>query len=163
MHALVVVALLAVAPPAKKITIDVVDADVVNVLRLFADVSGKNFVVDDEVKGKVTLKLKNVPWDQALRVVLDTKDLGMTRDGDIVRIAPKAELDAEEQARLDAWAARQDRGPLVTRIIVVNHARAAELLPHVQALLSKRGTATFDPRTNTIIVRDVASSRALSN
>lgn len=158
---LAVVALIAVAPP-KNITIDVMDADVVNVLRLFADVSGKNFVIDDEVKGKVTLKLKNVPWDRALRVVLQTKDLGMKSEGNIVRIAPQAELDAEEQARLDGYAARQDKGPLVTRIIVVNNARAEELLPHVQKLLSKRGTASADPRTNTIVVRDVAGSGAFS-
>lgn len=148
--------------PVKKITIDVVDADIVNVLRLFADVSGKNFVVDEEVKGRVTIKLKNVPWDQALSVVLATKDLGMVRDGDIIRVAPRAELDSEEQARLDAYAARGDRGPLTTRIIVVNHARAEELLPHVHALLTKRGSATVDVRTNTIIVRDVAGSPALA-
>jgi type IV pilus assembly protein PilQ len=155
-----VLALLIAAAPAQKITIDVMDADIVNVLRLFADVSGKNFVIDDDVKGKVTLKLKNVPWDQALHVVLQTKDLGMSTSGSIVRVAPQAQLDAEEQARLDRYAARSDKGPLVTRIIVVNNARAEELLPHVQLLLTKRGTATADPRTNTIIVHDVASSPA---
>jgi type IV pilus assembly protein PilQ len=133
----------------------------VNVLRLFADVSGKNFVVDDEVKGKVTLKLKNVPWEQALRVVCASKDLGVAHDGNIVRIAPQSELDAEEQARLDRGVAWVDKGPLVTRTIIVNNARASELLPHVQALLSKRGSASVDERTNVIIVRDVASSAAL--
>ncbi len=169
MHTLALAVVIALASPSvaptaplKKITIDVMDADVVNVLRLFADVSGKNFVVDDEVKGKVTLKLKNVAWEQALRVVCASKDLGMVTTGNIVRIAPQAELDAEEQARLDGYVARSEKGPLVTRMIIVNNARASELLPHVQTLLSKRGSATVDDRTNVIIVRDVASSPALT-
>ncbi len=169
MHALAIALALVVSAPTAapapgpgKITIDVMDADIVNVLRLFADVSGKNFVVDDDVKGKVTMKLKNVPWEQALKVVCQSKDLGMKKNGNIVRVAPQAELDAEELRRLDGYTAYAEKGPLVTRMILVNNARASELLPHVKSLLSKRGTASVDERTNTIIVRDVRSSAALS-
>ena len=147
----------------RKITLDMQDAEIGNVLRLLADVSGQNFVYGEEVKGKVTLKLKSVPWDQALEVVLKTKGLGMKKDGNVIRVAS---LDTLHQGELDALELREQRalkGPLTTRIIPVNYALAKEMAAHIKLLLSPRGTVAVDERTNTVIVRDVKGSPALSN
>lgn len=155
------VAASAEAAPPKKITIDMQDAEIGNVLRLLADVSGKNLVYGEEVKGKITLKLKNVPWTQALKVVLQTKGLGSETDGDVIRIAPQETLDREAIAALDLAAQRELKGPLTTRVIPVNYARAKELAEQVKPMLSPRGTVTVDERTNTLIIRDVRGSSAL--
>lgn len=139
----------------KKVTIDIQDADIVNVVRLIGDVSGKNVVVGEEVKGKVTVKLKNVPWDQALDVVLKTKDLGQETKGGIIRVVPQAKLDAEREARLKLQEEREKKLPTTVRLIPVNYAVAKELTPQVEKLLSARGKVTQDERTNVIIVEDI--------
>lgn len=139
----------------KKVTIDIQDADIVNVVRLIGDVSGKNVVVGEEVKGKVTVKLKNVPWDQALDVVLKTKDLGQETKGGIIRVVPQAKLDAEREARLKLQDEREKKLPTTVRLIPVNYAVAKELTPQVKELLSARGKVTQDERTNVIIVEDI--------
>lgn len=139
----------------KKITLDLMDADIVNVLRLLGDVSGKNVVVGDDVNGKVTIKLKNVPWDQALDVVLKTKGLDQEVRGGIIRVAPKAKLDAEREARLKLEEERRKKIPTTVRLIPVNYAVAQELTPQIKELLSERGRVTFDERTNVIIVEDI--------
>jgi type IV pilus assembly protein PilQ len=146
----------------KRITLDLYQADITNVIRLLGDVSGKNVVLGDDVKGTVTLKLKNVPWRDAMRIILKLKGLGMEEQGGIIRVAPQARLDAERQAWLDQQDDWQRKAPLKTKLIPVNYARAAELVPHIKALLSERGTVTHDERTNVIIVRDVVGSPALS-
>jgi type IV pilus assembly protein PilQ len=145
----------------RRITIDMQDAEIGNVLRLLADVSGKNLVYGEEVKGKITLKLKNVPWSQALKVVLQTKGLGAEHDGNVIRIATQDTLDKEEQTRLDVAAQRELKGPLFTRVIPVNYASAKEMAERIKPMLSPRGTLSVDERTNTIIVRDVRGSGAL--
>ncbi|MDP2342593.1 MAG: secretin and TonB N-terminal domain-containing protein [Deltaproteobacteria bacterium] len=145
----------------KKITIDVQQADVVNVVRLISDVSGLNIVVADDVKGKVTIKLKNIPWRQALDVILKSGGFGYVQEGDILWVAPQARIDAEEQASLDKGAAQELKGPLTTRIIPINYARAEEMIALVKPLLTARGTVTADARTNVLIIRDVRSSAAL--
>jgi type IV pilus assembly protein PilQ len=139
----------------KKITIDLQDADIVNVIRLIGDVSGKNVVVGEDVKGKVTLKLKNVPWDQALDVILKTKDLGQETRGGIIRVVPQAKLDAEREARLKLQEEREKKLPTTVRLIPVNYAVAKEMEKQVGALLSPRGKVTTDERTNVIIVEDI--------
>lgn len=139
----------------RRITIDLQEADIINVLRLLGDVSGDNIVVGEDVKGKVTIKLKNVPWDQALDVILRTKQLGQERRSGIIRIAPQARLDEERSARLKIQEEVRDRQPTSVRLIPVNYAVASELVPQIKELLSKRGRATFDERTNVIIVDDV--------
>ncbi len=140
----------------KRINLDVQNADIRNVVRLIGDTSGQNFVIGDDVKGRVTIKLRNVPWDEALDVILATKDLGKTQHGDnIIRIAPRTVLEEERARRLDRADECQEKGPLTTRLIPVNYGRAADMAPLVKATLTKRGTVTFDERTNTLIVRDV--------
>lgn len=141
--------------PRTRITLEVQRADVHDVLRLLCDDAGINLVLDDRVQGQVTLQLRQVRWDQALAVVLQSKGLGSVWDGAILRVAPQAVLQAErEQAARgeDLW---WQTAPLKTWILPVNHARAEELLPHVQATLSPRGNASVDQRTNVIIVHDV--------
>src|ERR1043166_8489217 len=132
----------------KKITMDLQDADIANVIRLIGDVSGKNVVFGDDVKGKVTLKLKNVPWDQALDTVLRTHGYARDTHGDIIFVAPEAVLDAEEARKLELQAKRELSGPLTTRIIPCNYSPAKEMADKVKAMLSPRGTVTVDERTN---------------
>ncbi|MBI1946335.1 MAG: secretin and TonB N-terminal domain-containing protein [Deltaproteobacteria bacterium] len=146
----------------RKITVDLQNAEIGNVLRLLADVSGNNFVYGEEVKGKVTLKLRDVPWDQALDVVLKTKGLGMRKNGNVIRVATLDALHQEELAALELAVQRDLKGPLTTRIIPVNYAPAKELAAHLKLLLTPRGTVSVDERTNTIIVHDVKGSPALS-
>jgi type IV pilus assembly protein PilQ len=148
--------------PRPTLTLDVQDAEIDNVIRLLADVGGVNVVFGAEVQGKVTVKLKQVRWDTALRVVLQSKDLGMVRDGNVLRVAPQADLDAEALAALERSAAQQTRGPLTTRVVPVNNASAKELAAIVKAMLSPRGSVSVDERTNTLIIRDVRGSGALA-
>ena len=100
----------------KRITIDLLDAEIRNVLRFLSDVSGKNIVVAEGVSGSVTLKLKNVPWDQALAVILKVKGLGMEQRGSIIRVATLAQLQAEE----GRGGERQAAG----RIAAINHGQS---------------------------------------
>jgi type II secretory pathway component HofQ len=149
---------LAAAPtarPARTITIDVKDADIGNVLRLIAETGDLNLVVGDDVTGKVTLHLRQVAWDQALVVVLKLKGLGSERYGNVLRIAPVEKLLAEREAQVRQAELAEKAAPLHTWIIPVNYARAADLLPQVQATLSPRGRASVDERTNVIIVEDI--------
>ena len=139
----------------RRITLDVMDADIVNVLRLFGDISRRNIVVAENVQGKVTIKLKNVPWDQALNVILRTKQLGKETRGGIIRIALQSDLDAERKARLELAESQVKQAPTSVKLIPVNYAVARELKTQVEQLLSERGKAAFDERTNVIIVEDI--------
>lgn len=143
----------------KAITIDVVDADIRNVLRLFSDLAKINIVIDESVTGTVTVKLRNVPWDKALRVILRTKGLGIERTGNIMRVAPQATLDAQQGARLDRYARCMQSAPLRTRMIPVNYGSAESMAKVVSSTLTERGTVAIDERTNTLIVRDVNCRR----
>jgi type IV pilus assembly protein PilQ len=141
---------------SKRISIDVVRADIHDVLRMLSEVGKLNVVVSDEVQGKVTLKLRDVPWRQALDTVLASNKLGYEQRGNILRVAPLRQLTEEAEARVKLKQAREVAAPLQTYFIPVSYARAADLLPQVQAQLSPRGTASVDARTNTLIVTDVA-------
>lgn len=139
----------------RRITIDLKDADVLNVLRLIAEVSRLNIIASEDVKGSITIKLRNVPWDQALDIILKVKALGQEKNGNIIRVAPAAVLRAEKEARDQERAKRVELDPTVVKLLPVNYASAQEMLPQVTALLSGRGKATVDQRTNVIIVEDV--------
>ena len=129
--------------------------DLHNVLRMLADLGHLNLVVDDEVQGKVTLRLRNVPWRQALDTVLASKGLGRELQGNVMRVAPLAKLKDEAALRVELKQAREAEAPLRTYFIPVNYARASDLVPHVKALLSPRGSVSVDARTNTLIITDV--------
>jgi type IV pilus assembly protein PilQ len=139
----------------RRITLDFHDIEIRNLLRLIADVSKKNVVVADNVAGKVTVSLRNVPWDQALELVLRAKGLGQERMGNVIRVAPLEDIAKEAAARADAEKARLPLVPLKTRLIGVNFARAGDVSARMKEVLSDRGTFSVDERTNTIIVRDV--------
>ncbi len=130
-------------------------------LQLLADTSGQNIVVSDSVKGRVTLRLQNVPWDQALDIVLKTKGLDMRRKDNVILVAPQAELASQEKAELEAMKDIQELAPLRTEFLTVNYAKASEIARLVKSsgggsLLSERGNVTVDERTNTLLVQDTA-------
>jgi type IV pilus assembly protein PilQ len=143
----------------ERLTLNFQDIDVRPVLQLLADTSGQNIVVSDSVKGRVTLRLQNVPWDQALDIVLRTKGLDMRRKNNVIIVAPQAELAAQEKAELAAQKDIQDLAPLRTEFLQVNYAKATEIARLVKSggggsLLSARGSVTVDERTNTMLVQD---------
>jgi type IV pilus assembly protein PilQ len=147
------------ARPVRTIDIDLVNAEITNVLRLFAEVSGLNFVVGDEVRGKVTVRLRRVPWLTALSAILKTKGLGMIREGNIVRVASRRSLAEEREALLAERESRLRSGPLRTFFLRPSYSDARRLVPLVRGMLSKRGTVLVDQRTNTLIIRDVVDAR----
>ena len=142
----------------KKITLDFKDADIDNILRLFAEVSDLNIITTEDVKGTVTVRLVDVPWDQAFDIILQSKNLGVERIGNVWRIAPLERMRAERKLRAEAAQATEEVEPLVTELIEVNYSTAEELAPKVKGLLSSRGSVTVDERTNTLIVKDIQSN-----
>jgi type IV pilus assembly protein PilQ len=145
----------------ERLTLNFQDIDVRAVLQLLADTSGQNIVVSDSVKGRVTLRLQNVPWDQALDLVLKTKGLDQRRKDNVIMVAPQAEIAAREKAELAAQKDIQDLAPLRTEFLTVNYAKASEIARLVRSagggsLLSARGNVTVDDRTNTLLVQDTA-------
>jgi type IV pilus assembly protein PilQ len=140
----------------RRISLDFKDADIQNVLRIIAEVSKLNIVTSDEVKGKITIRLVNVPWDQALDIVLETKALGAKLEGNILRIAPLAKLRTEEREKLQSIKSREDLEELVIETISVNFADVKELERQVQEVMSDRGKVKVDERTNTLIIKDTA-------
>ena len=138
-----------------RITLNFYKADIHDILRLIAQVSNLNIVTSDSVKGKITLYLKNVPWDQALDIILQTKGLGKQRVGNVIRIARLSELENEFKEKLAAKQNEEKLEKRVTAYIPINYTTAANLSVKVKSILSRRGTVTVDERTNTLIVKDV--------
>jgi type IV pilus assembly protein PilQ len=138
-----------------RISVDFKDADVVDIVRLFAEVGGFQVVVDPGVSCKLTLKLNEVRWTSALDVALKSCGLGRDEENDIVRVAPLARLTAETLAQRKLDEERSLSGPLQMRTYRLSYSRAAELAPIIKKFLSPRGEVIFDSRTNTLIVMDV--------
>ena len=141
----------------RRISLDFKDVDIRDVLRLIADVSDLNIIAGDEVAGNVTIRLVDVPWDQALDVILLTKGLGFVRVGNVLRIAPGDTLKSEEEARLQERRAKEKLEDLVVKLQPVNYANVKEVAKLVKRLLTPRGTVDTDERTNTVIIKDIAS------
>lgn len=167
----------------KKISLDFQDIEVRRVLQLLADFTGINMVAADTVQGNITLRLKDVPWDQALDIILKTKNLDKRRNGNVIWIAPVAELIKAEEEEAKAIAQSVKLAPLQTEYIQLNYAKAADieklitdgknasnsrggtnsgsgtdpLGDSVGSLLSPRGTVSVDPRTNTLIINDTSA------
>ncbi len=139
----------------QRISLDFKDADIHNVLRIIAEVSNLNIITSDEVKGKITLRLINVPWDQALDIILQTKGLGAKLEGNVLRIAPLAKLRAEEREALQSIKSKEALEELVIETIPVNFADVKELEDQIKEVLSDRGKVKVDSRTNTLIVKDI--------
>ena len=132
------------------------------VLQLLADFTGMNLVVSDTVGGNITLRLKNVPWDQALDIILTTKGLGMRKQGNVMLVAPAEEIAAREKQQLEAEQQIKELAPLRSESIQVNYAKASEvatlLKSEENSLISERGSVTIDGRTNKLLVRDTAEN-----
>ena len=139
----------------KRISLDFQDAEISSVLRLIADVSGLNMVVGENVKAKVTLKLLNVPWDQALELILKLNQLGQLREGNIIWIDTLVNIAKQQDEILKARDATIKTQPLVTRIVYLNYADAVRTLDIAKSSLSPRGEIKTDVRTNALVVRDI--------
>ncbi len=137
------------------ISLDFHQADMSNILRLIAEVSGLNVIAGDAVRGKITIRLRDVPWDQALDIILMTQGLGFYRMGDVLRIAPADVLRREEEARLQERRAKEKLEDLVVRLVPVNYASVGEVRGLVRDVLTARGTVMVDTRTNTLILKDI--------
>ena len=139
-------------------TLDFQGADLRTVLRTFADISGLNIVIDQSVQGAVDVSLHEVPWDQALDIILRDHKLGYSVEGTIVRIAPLTVLSDEEGQRRKLAEERALSGDLEVLTRPLSYAKASELTPLLtRTALSLRGDIQIDARTNTIIIRDLAS------
>lgn len=132
------------------------------VLQLIADFTGLNLVASDTVTGSVTLRLRNVPWDQALDIILKSKGLAMRQAGNVMMVGPQQEIAAQERLELESLRQVEELAPLRTEFIQINYAKASDFANLIQtgetSLLSARGSVSIDERTNTLIVQDVASS-----
>ncbi|MEM1262411.1 MAG: type IV pilus secretin PilQ [Pseudomonadota bacterium] len=149
----------------ERVTLNFQDIETRAVLQLLAEISGQNIVVADTVQGNVTLRLNNVPWDQALDIVLTTKGLDMRANGNVIIVAPAEEIAAREKAELEALAQIRELEPLFSEFLQVNYAKAEDLAQLIQStnaatgsLLSERGSVAIDERTNTLLVRDTGEN-----
>ena len=173
----------------EKLSLNFQRISVRDALQVLADFTGLNFVISDSVSGNLTLRLKDVPWDQAMDIILESKSLGMRQKGNVVVIAPERELAAKEKAALEAKKSVRELAPLVSELVHINYAKAsdiAKLLKSVKAvesavsttspfqtvsyageqkiesnsLLSDRGQVTVDERTNSILIQDTPTKIA---
>ena len=148
----------------ERLTLNFQDIETRAVLQLLADASGQNIVVSDSVTGNVTLRLQNVPWDQALDIVLRTKGLDKRRQDNVIIVAPQAELAAREKAELAARKDVQELAPLRSEYLQVNYAKAQDMAALIKtqtnSLLSTRGSVAVDDRTNTLLLQDTADRLA---
>ncbi len=158
----------------ERLTLNFQDIETRAVLQLLADASGQNIVVSDTVSGSVTLRLQNVPWDQALDIVLRTKGLDKRQEGNVIIVAPSAELASREKADLAAKKDIQELEPLRTEYLQINYAKAADIANLLRgtptggggaatggsgmgnSVLSARGHVSVDDRTNTLLLQDTA-------
>ena len=157
----------------EKLSLNFQNIDVRSLLQVIADFTNFNIVTSDTVQGNLTLRLKDVPWEQALDIILQAKSLGMKRSGNVLQIAPKEELAAKEKAELEAQAAIRDLEPMRTQSFQLNYSKAADIATQLtssggsggggagatgaRGLLSARGSVIAEPRTNQIFVSDIPS------
>jgi len=146
----------------ERLSLNFQNIEVRAVLQLIADFTGLNLVATDTVTGSVTLRLKNVPWDQALDIILRSRGLGMRKTGNVMLVAPQAEIAARQKLELESMRQVEELAPLHTEFMQINYAKAIDLASLVQSgensLLSERGNISIDERTNTLIVQDVTTS-----
>ncbi len=142
----------------RRISIDMVDAQITDVLKLLAEVSDLNIIASEEVTGTITLRLKDVPWDQAFDLILKTKGLDKIHEGNVVRVAPVQRIREEREAALAAKKAAEKLEELRTEYIRINYDKAATLAEQIQNVLTNRGTVTVHEPTNTLIIKDISSA-----
>lgn len=144
----------------EKLSLNFQNIDVRSVLQVIADFTGFNIITSDTVTGNLTLRLKDVPWDQALDIIMDSKGLTQRKTGNVIWVAPAAEVAAKEKLRLEAGQQIEDLEPLTTEVFTLRYQKADALKTLIsedkQKILSKRGSAVVDVRTNTVFVQDTA-------
>lgn len=145
----------------ERLSLNFQDIQVRAVLQLLADFTGLNMVVSDTVQGNITLRLKNVPWDQAMDIILKSKGLSMRRNDNVIMVAPTQEIASREELELASQQKIEELAPLRSEFIQVNYAKASDLAALLKSpenrLLSERGQVTVDERTNTLLVQDTAA------
>jgi type IV pilus assembly protein PilQ len=145
----------------ERLSLNFQNVDVRSLLQVIADFTNLNIITSDSVQGSITLRLKDVPWDQALDIILQSKGLDMRKNGNVIVVAPREELATKEKLELEARSQIADLEPLRTENFVVNYQKAEDvkklLADGQQRLLSKRGSVVVDPRTNQLFVQDTAS------
>lgn len=148
----------------ERLSLNFQDIEIRAVLQIIADFTGMNMVTSDAVKGNVTLRLQNVPWDQALDIVLKSKGLGMRQMGNVIMVAPAEEIATREKQEFESQKQISELAPLYSDLIQVNYAKASDIAALLKAkensMLSERGNVTVDDRTNALLVRDTADKLA---
>ena len=151
----------------ERISLSFQSVDIRSLLQIIADVAGTNMVVSDSVKGDIAMRLQNVPWDQALDIILRTKGLGMRQEGNVMLVAPLSEIAQREKVELEAQKQHTELAPLRSELIQVNYAKANDLKALLEGggkdggnILSTRGKVTVDLRTNTLLVLDTRDKLA---
>jgi type IV pilus assembly protein PilQ len=141
----------------QKISLVFDNADIRSILQLIGDVSGLNILASSDVKGEITLRLIDVPWDQALELVLDTANLGKLQEGNVVRIMPVDKIREREMASFKVKKEEVDEGVLESRAFAISYSKVDDVKKFLGELSSKRGSITADPRNKQLIVKDVSS------
>lgn len=143
-----------------KLSLNFQNIEVRSVLQVIADFTGFNIITSDTVNGNLTLRLKDVPWDQAMDIIMESKGLAMRKTGSVIWVAPSEELAAKEKMKLEASQQIEDLEPIHTEVFVLKYQKAEAfkniLTDSKQKILSKRGSAVIDSRTNTLFVQDTA-------
>uniref|UniRef100_A0A832GM34 Type IV pilus secretin PilQ n=1 Tax=Caldimicrobium thiodismutans TaxID=1653476 RepID=A0A832GM34_9BACT len=145
------------------ISVDFQEADIHAVLRILAEVGNLNIVVSDKVKGNITLKLKQVPWDQVLDIVLANNGLGMVKIGNVLRVAPLDEIKAESDRYKDYLTSLKDiqeKGPLITKTFQLRYVKGDVIVGKIKEIITSDGKITFEPYSNTLIVKDTEKNLA---
>ena len=142
----------------ERLSLNFQDIEVRAILQLLADFTNKNLVASDSVEGSITLRLKNVPWDQALDIILKARGLGKREVGNVMMVAPQEELTARERLELESQQQYLELSPLHTEFIQVNYAKASDMAAIIRNeannLISERGNVTVDERTNTLLIQE---------
>ena len=148
----------------ERISLSFQSVDIRSLLQIIADVAGTNMVVSDTVTGEIAMRLQNVPWDQALDIILRTKGLGLRQQGNVMLVAPLAEIAEREKIEAETEKAKLTLAPLRSEIIQVNYAKASEMAALIKSgdnsLLSERGRVSIDERTNTLLVLETREKLA---
>jgi len=163
----------------QKVTFDFKDIDIRNALKLIAEMSNLNIIMSDDVTGVLTMRLVDVPWDQALELILSARGLGKQQSGNVMRVAPMEVLRAEYESRLETQRGSQQLEPLITEFITLNYVKVADIKKTIEGasanttkkagsgdvadevsagILSSRGSFLIDVRTNTLIVKDTKNA-----
>ncbi|HEY4731745.1 MAG TPA: type IV pilus secretin PilQ [Gammaproteobacteria bacterium] len=144
----------------ERLSLNFQDIEIRAVLQLIADFTGLNMVTSDTIKGNVTLRLQNVPWDQALDIILKTKGLDMRKDGNVILVAPGEEIAAREKQEFESFKQKEELAPLRSDLVQVNYAKAEDMAALLKAkensIMSERGSVTIDTRTNTLLLNETA-------